>query len=281
MSGADYFDVVDLNAYSHNIPSVDRDKAVQEHQAIREAIESAGVSVVQVGPPKGCQDGIFTANWGLCRGDTVILSSLPNARQAEEPYAESVIKNLGKKVIKAPYRFSGQGDALPIGNYLLMGTNYRTDPEMHQFVADHLGYEVVSLQTVPELDEAGNPVINAISGWPDSFFYDIDLAISVLRGPSDDSKGLIAWCPEAFTPESQQKILALPLDRIEVPYEEVTQGFACNLLSTGETVVMSKHAPQFQKAIESHGLRTITPDITELGKGGGYIRCTTLTLDNA
>lgn len=275
MSGADYFDVVDLNAYSHNISDVDRNKAIDEHRAIRTAIESAGVNVIKIDPPADCQDGIFTANWGLCRGDTVILSSLPNARQAEEPYAEQVLRDLGKKIIKAPYRFSGQGDALPVGNYLLAGTSYRTDPRMHQFVADQLGYEVISLQTIPELDANGQPVTNPVSGWPDSFFYDIDLAISILR------PDLIAWCPEAFTPESQEKIHALPLEKIEVPIEEAEKGFACNLLSTGETVIMSAHAPRLQASIESHGLKTITPEVSELGKGGGYIRCTTLTLDNA
>lgn len=275
MSGADYFDVVDLNAYSHHIEAVDRDRAVSEHAAIRAAVEEAGVTIIKVDPPKDCQDGIFTANWGLCRGDTVILSSLPNARQAEEPYAEQVLRDLGKKIVKAPYRFSGQGDALPVGNYLLAGTGYRTDPQMHQFVAETLGYEVVSLQTIPERDASGNPVINPVSGWPDSFFYDIDLAISVLR------PDLIAWCPEAFTPESQEQIKALPLTKIEVLLEEAEKGFACNLLSTGETVIMSAHAPKLQAAIEAQGLKTITPEVSELGKGGGYIRCTTLTLDNA
>lgn len=274
MSGADHFDVVDLNAYSHHIEQVDQTKAAAEHAAIRSSIAAAGVQIIKVDPPKNCQDGIFTANWGLCRGDTVILSSLPNARQAEQPYAEAVLSGLGKKIIKAPHRFSGQGDALPCGNYLFMGTSYRTDPEMHQFVADTLGYEVISLQTIPELDEAGKPVINAVSGWPDSFFYDIDLALSVLR------EDLIAWCPEAFTPESRQKIEALPLEKIEVSLEEAEKGFACNLLSTGETVIMSAHAPKLQQAIEASGLKTITPEVSELGKGGGYIRCTTLTLDN-
>src|SRR5206468_7682041 len=126
----------------------------------------------------------------------------PNARQAEEPYAEQVLRDLGKKIVKAPdsLRFSGQGDALPCGNYLFTGSTYRTDPEMHAFVRNTLGYEVISLETVPELDKTGKPVINPVSGWPDSFFYDIDLAISILR------TDLIAWCPEAFTPESQEKL---------------------------------------------------------------------------
>jgi N-dimethylarginine dimethylaminohydrolase len=144
---------------------------------------------------------------------------------------------------------------------------------MHQFVADTLGYEVISLQTIPERDASGNPVINALSGWPDSFFYDIDLAIAILR---DD---LVAWCPEAFEPESQAKIRDLPMDKIEVSYKEATESFACNLISTSQTVIMSTTAPELKANIEAKGLKVITPHVSELAKGGGYIRCTTLTLN--
>jgi len=92
--------------------------------------------------------------------------------------------------------FSGQGDALPCGGYLLAGSRFRTDPAAHRFVADQLGYEVVSLQAVPKrgLFGWGRPVINKDSGWPDSLFYDIDVAISVLR------HDLIAWCPADVHP---------------------------------------------------------------------------------
>lgn len=274
MSGADYFDVVELNAYSIGVSEVNRELAKNEFQTIQTALKSAGIKVIKVDSPSNCQDGIFTANWGLCRGDKVVMSSLPGPRQAEEAYAEKVLTNLGKKIIKAPLRFSGQGDALPVGKYLLTGSNYRTDAEMHSFLAKELGYEVISLETIPELDANGTPVINKLSGWPDSFFYDIDLAVSILR------HDLIAWCPDAFTPSSQDKIRALSLDKIEVSLEEAVEGFACNLVSTGETVIMSAHAPELKANIESKGLKTITPDISELAKGGGYIRCTTLTLDN-
>jgi N-dimethylarginine dimethylaminohydrolase len=146
---------------------------------------------------------------------------------------------------------------------------------VHPFLADELGYEVVTLQTVPALDAGGRPVTNRLTGWPDSFFYDIDLAISVL------SPTLIAWCPDAFTPESQEKIRSLSaLKKIEVSYDEAVHGFACNLTSTSHVVVMSGHAPKFKAAVEAHGFKVITPEIHELLKGGGFIRCTTLTLDN-
>lgn len=276
MSGADYFsDGFAINAYMDDSIPVDLEKAKAEHEAIKHALESSGVEVVQVKPPYGCQDGVYTANWGLCQGDTVVMSSLPNKRKDEEPYAAEVLSKLGKRLVYVPdgLRFSGQGDALPCGKYVLIGSRYRTDPEVHNFVSRSLGLKAVSLQTVPSMS-SGKPVINAVTGWPDSFFYDIDLAISVL------TPTLIAWCPEAFTPESQAKIRALTdLDKIEVSFEEATKGFACNLVSTGETVVMSANAPEFQKAVEAKGLKTITPEISELAKGGGYIRCTTLTLD--
>ncbi len=275
MSGADFFDVVDINPYAHHIQSVSREKAIAEHESIQAAAREAGIDVIKVDAPLDCQDGIFTANWALVRDDKAVLSSLPNMRQAEEPFAEAALRFLGKEIIKPPYRFSGQGDALPCGNYLFVGSHYRTDPRMHQFLADTLGYEVIGVQTIPETDEDGNAVTNNLTGWPDSFFYDLDLALGVLR------PDLIAWCPEAFVPESQEKIRAVPIDRIEVSLREATTGFACNLVSTGETVIMSAHAPELQKAIEARGLRTITPLVSELGKAGGYIRCTTLTLDNA
>lgn len=274
MSGADFYRVEELNPYSHASDQPNVAQAKAEHRAIQDALQNAGVQVIQIDAPAGCQDGVYTANWGLCRGNKVVLSSLPNLRQAEQPHAEKILRELGKEIIKPPFRFSGQGDALPCGNLLFAGSNYRTDPRMHQFVASELGFEVISLQTIPEVDERGNLVINHVTGWPDSFFYDIDLAISVIR------PDLIAWCPEAFLPESRAKMRALDIEKIEVSLAEAQQGFACNLVSTGETVVMSAHAPRLKAALEAYGLRVVTPEVRELAKGGGYIRCTTLTLDN-
>lgn len=275
MSGADFFRVEELNPYSHKSDQPDVGRARDEHRSIRVALESAGIQVVLVAPPAGCQDGVYTANWGLCRGDNVVLSSLPNMRRNEEPHAETIFRQLGKEVIKPPYRFSGQGDALPCGELLFAGSGYRTDRRMHAFLADALGYRVISLQTLPELDETGRPVTNHVTRWPDSFFYDIDLALAVI------APGLIAWCPEAFTPESQDKIHALDaVEKIEVSLEEAEQGFACNLVSSGETVIMSGHAPELQAALKAYDMQVITPEVHELAKGGGFIRCTTLTLDN-
>lgn len=342
MSGADYFsDDQAINAYMNANVAVDVAKAAAEHQNIRTSLEQAGIEVVKVDPPQGCQDGVYTANWALTRGNKAVMARLPNARKGEEAYAEETLAALGFEIIKVPgeLRFSGQGDALPCGNYLFAGSVYRTDPEVHAFLAETLGYEVISLQTKPKRTwfGRGKQVINKYSGWPDSYYYDIDLALSIIKAPSDkpcphgdntlgssefspqggdqdvqrygagdsaeeklaDAKddssakslalgqagscgcrGLIAWCPEAFMKESAAKIRAIPVDKIEVSLKEAKKAFACNLVSTGETVVMSAFAPKLKAEFEKRGLKVITPVIKELGKGGGYIRCTTLTLYN-
>lgn len=274
MSGAAYFGVKELNPYSRADNQPNREMAARECAAILQAFEEAGIKVITVADPPDCQDGVFTANWGLCRGNKAILSSLPPGRQEEEAWAKKYLEGLGKEVVTAPYRFSGQGDALPCGDMLFAGSVYRTDKRMHSLIAETLGYRVISLETMPQYDDAGKPVVNRYTGWPDSPFYDLDLALAVLK--SD----LIAWCPEAFTAESQTKIRDLGLDAIEVSLHEAKEHFACNLVSTGKTVIMSDSAPQLRAAIEARGFKTITPKIRELAKGGGYIRCVSLTLDN-
>jgi len=282
MSGVEWFDdAAAINPFMDADLVIDREKALAEHDAIRAALEQAGVTVVKVDAPEKCQDGVYTANWALVRGNTAVLARLPNARKAEEAYAEQVLTDLGKRVVKVPegLRFSGQGDALPCGEYLFTGVGYRSDDAAQQFAADTLGFTRVALQTVPQMDEYGQAVINTASGWADSYFYDIDLALAVLKNPTNAEKGLIAWCPAAFTPGSQELLYHFDgVDKIEISLEEAIESFACNLVSTGSKVIMSAHAPKFQAELEHRGFTVVTPTINELIKGGGYIRCTTLSL---
>lgn len=276
MSGAEYFgDQYAINAHMDSSIAVDVAKAQAEHAAIKQALEQAGVNVITVAAPPNCQDGVYTANWGLCRGNKAVLSSLPNSRQTETPYAERYLMEQGKLVSRVPegLKFSGQGDALPCGNYLFIGSTYRTDEKIHKFIGQELGYEVIGLETIPAVGPDSKPKINPITGWPDSYFYDLDLALAVLR------PDLIAWCPEAFTPDSRKKIERLSLEKIEVTLDEALR-YGCNLVSTGETVIMGTLAPMLKATLQSYGLQVVAIEATELSKGGGFIRCTTLSLDN-
>src|SRR3712207_9504185 len=82
-----------------------------------------------------------------------------------------------------------------------------------------------------------------------------------------------------FDEPSRERIRGLGLDLIEVTTEEAER-FALNLVSDGQTVTMTRGAPRLAAALRSHGLTVVELKTTELQKGGGGIRCTSLTLDN-
>lgn len=281
MSDAKNFSVdFQINPY-YGSSALDRELAEAEHSSIKESLYSAGVEVIQVESPIDSQDGVYTANWALVRSGKAILARLPEVRKTEENHAEKVLTDMGIEVIRVPdnLRFSGQGDALPCGEYLFCGQDYRSDEAAQDFVAKILDLKRIQLKTIPQTDANGETVKNKVTGWNDSFFYDIDLALAVIKEPSGNKKGLIAYCPEAFTEESCKKLAELDfVDKIEVSLKEATEAFATNLVSTGEAVVMSDNAPLLAKELRSRGLQVITPHIEELSKGGGYIRCTTLTI---
>ena len=119
----------------------------------------------------------------------------------------------------------------------------------------------------------GTEHINPFTNHADSFWYDLDLAVAVI----DDHT--IAYCPEALDEASNKQLEALTdIDKIRVDFNECTDGFACNMVSTGKCAIMSNKAPKLQAELEARGITCFTPDVTELKKGGGYIRCVSLWL---
>ena len=275
VSGADYFsDKYEINPY-YTSNTINVEKAKAEHSAIIDCFKQAGIKIVKVNPPKGCQDGVYTANWALVKNGTAVMACLPEARKAEETYAKQCLEAQGIKTVLVPdnHLFSGQGDSLRCGKYLFAGSGYRSDPEAQQFAAETLGLELIQLHANPQLNEDGSIHINPFTNHADSFWYDLDLAVSII------DEQTIAYCPGALDEASNQRIEAITdLNKILVDYEECTKGFACNLVSTGKHVIMSNHAPKLQAELEQRGLICLTPDVTELKKGGGYIRCVSLWL---
>lgn len=275
VSGADYFtDDYKINPY-YTETKINREKAIAEHARIVECFREAGIEIIKVDPPKGCQDGVYTANWAIVKDGIAVMARLPEARKGEEAYARKKLEEQGIKTYLVPenYLYSGQGDSLRCGKYLFAGRGYRSDPEAQTFVADKLGLELVQVHANPQLNADGSIHINPATNHADSFWYDLDLAISII------DEHTIAYCPGALDEESNKKLEAIQdLDKIIVDYDECTKGFACNLVSTGKHVIMSANAPKLKSDLEARGLICITPEITELLKGGGYIRCISLWL---
>jgi N-dimethylarginine dimethylaminohydrolase len=286
MSGAEFMsNALPINPYMDASQPFDVDKAIAQHIGIWHALESIGIEVIKREAPADCQDGIFTANEGLLGFDdkTILMARLPKGREQETPYFDAIFRELGKTVLYLPdpdWFFSGQGDALRYGNYLLAGQRFRTSPgsAVHTFISENLGYEVLSLQAKPLLNSDGSISINDITGLPNSEFYDIDYAIAPIKWPSETQRGLLVVCREAFEDESLAQLRALPnTDIIWAPYGEATGVSACNLVATGEAVIMNAGAPVLEKALRDHGLHVVTTVNDELKKNGGSVRCTTIT----
>ena len=275
VSGADFFaDDHKINPY-YSETQIDREKAKREHATLIDCFKQAGIKVIKVDPPADCQDGVYTANWALVRDGVAVMANLPDARKGEEAYAERILQEQGIKTVHVADNllFSGQGDSLIGGKYLFAGSGYRSDPEAQQFAAKTLGLELIQLHAKPKTNPDGSEFINPETNHADSFFYDLDLALSII------SEHTIAYCPEAFDEASRAKLEAITdIDKIIVDPTECTEGFACNLVSTGKTVIMSARAPKLQAALEARGLKCLTPEVEELKKGGGYIRCISLWL---
>ncbi|MBL1120801.1 amidinotransferase [Streptomyces sp. 110] len=256
MSDAAHFRIsYEINPYMDRSCQPDSDAALAEHEAIAAAHRSAGRTVRTMKSVPECPDMVYTANGAFICDRRAVLGNPPAARLEEIPYFHSWLKENEFDVFDAPYAFSGQGDTLACGRFLLAGYGRRTDRRMHDFLAELFGHEVVALRTVSEK------------------WYDLDLAVSVI------DEHTLAYYPPALETESRGRLKDLGLELIEVGAEDA-QAFALNLISDGTTVTMTQGAPRLSAALRERGLTVVDLDTTELRKGGGGVRCTALTLDN-
>ncbi|NWJ72084.1 amidinotransferase [Pseudonocardia sp. ICBG1122] len=234
-------------------PDVERSRI--EHERIVRAHRAAGRTVRWMVSVPECPDMVYTANGAFVADGRAVLGVPPAARAAEIPYFASQLKADGYEIVESPYDFSGQGDALACGRFLLAGYGRRTDPRTHEVLAETFAYDIVPLHTA------------------DPLWYDLDLAVGVLDGTT------VAYCPDALDPPAVGRLRSLGLDLIPVDPGEARR-FALNLVSDGTTVTMTQGAPRLAATLRERGFDVVELSTTELRKGGGGVRCTALTLDN-
>jgi N-dimethylarginine dimethylaminohydrolase len=227
-----------------------------EYNEIVESHLAAGRKVRFLDPAPDEPDMTYTANQALVRAHKAVLGNLPPERAGETKFMRKWLESAGFEVIDCPYRFSGQGDAIPTGTgAVIKGRQWRSDPKSDDFIKDALGYEIIPIHTVSD-------------AW-----YDDDLVFGAIK------PGLIAVAWDALD-EASQKLLRA---RTDLQYIDVSLGeaknFACNLVSDGRTVVMPQGGPRLAAELRRRGLTVVERSIAQLKLGGGAIRCTTLALD--
>jgi len=140
-----------------------------------------------------------------------------------------------------------------VGEMILAGTGFRTDPRAHDEIADIFGRRVASLQLV------------------DPRFYHLDTALTVL----DDTT--IAYYPPAFSYVSRSHLATLFPDAIVVDSADA-YAFGLNAVSDGRHVVHPAAAVGFAEQLADAGFEPIGIDLSELLKGGGSVKCCTLEM---
>src|ERR1700728_4996651 len=241
-----------INPWMDTTNPVDRGVALTQWQRLHDIYLKLGHTVDLVDPVPGLPDMVYAANGGLILDGTAAVARFKYAQRQQESvaYAEW-LRAQGYQPRHTRHVNEGQGDLLPVGEMILAGTGFRTDPRAHVEIAEIFERRVVSLELV------------------DPRFYHLDTALTVL----DDTT--IAYYPPAFTYVSRAHLETLFPDAIVVDSADAYV-FGLNAVSDGRHVVHPVAAVGFAEQLADAGFEPIGIDLSELLKGGGSVKCCTL-----
>ena len=243
-----------INPWMDPSSPVDRDRAVAQWDALRATYERLGHVVETVDPVPGLPDMVFAANGGLVVGGRALGARFAFPQRAPEAAVfRARLEELGVEVVEPVHVNEGEGDLVVVGDRVLAGTGYRTDPRAHEEAAQVLGVEVLGLELV------------------DPRYYHLDTCLAAL----DDAN--VAYFPAAFTAEGRALLELLYPDAV-LADEADAQVLGLNLVSDGRHVVVPEQAPGLAGRLAEAGYEPVAVDLSELLKAGGGVKCCTLEL---
>jgi N-dimethylarginine dimethylaminohydrolase len=231
---------------------VDRERAIAQWEVLRRTYLDLGHRVDLIDPVPGLPDMVYAANGATVVGGTVLGARFRHPERAAEAVAyRAWFAAAGYRVVEPEFVNEGEGDLLVVGDVVLAGHGFRTDPRAHAEAAVALGREVVALRLV------------------DPRFYHLDTAVAVLDHAN------IAWLPEAFAPQAQEVLRTRFPDAVVAdPADAAVLGL--NAVCDGRNVVLPARATGLAAALRERGYTPVPVDLSELLKGGGGPKCCTL-----
>jgi N-dimethylarginine dimethylaminohydrolase len=241
-----------INPWMDPTAPFDSALAVAQWESLRQAYLDLGHTVELIEPLPGLPDMVFAANGATVVDGKVLAVQFRDPERADEaPAYKSWFVAAGFDVQDSKHTNEGEGDILPVGEFLLAGTGFRTVHAAHLQAQELFGRPVITLQLV------------------DPAYYHLDTALCVL----DDHT--VAYLPSAFSPGSQAVLRRLFPDAIlATPQDAAVLGL--NAVSDGATVVLPVQATALSAALRERGYSTIGVDLSELRKAGGGPKCCTL-----
>jgi len=245
-----------------HIGNVDRIKAVQEWNQVRDAFINSGVRVHEINGVAGLPDMVFCANQSLpfisSDGRKEVLMSIMHADQRkdevafiEQWYRQNgyLIHHLDDVVIEY---FEGMGDAIwHTGKRLIWGGyGFRSSLDAYKIVSDKFGIPIIALELL-------HPS-----------FYHLDTCFCMLN----EETALIY--PGAFTDEGLQLIRSLIPNIIEANQHEAEELFACNATCPdGENVIIQYGCVDVNQQLRKAGFIVHEVSTDEFRKSGGSVFC--------
>ena len=241
-----------INPWMRPGDPVDRGRALAQWDALYRTYLDLGHRVDLIDPVPGLPDMVYAANGATVVGGVVLGARFRHPERAAEAGAHRAwFAAAGYPVVEPEFVNEGEGDLLVVGDVVLAGHGFRTDPRAHAEAAAVFCREIVPLRLV------------------DPRYYHLDTAVAVL----DDST--IAWLPAAFAPESQDVLGARFPDAVVAgPADAAVLGL--NAVSDGRHVVLPAQATGLAAALAERGYTPVSVDLSELLKGGGGPKCCTL-----
>ncbi|MBC7375479.1 MAG: amidinotransferase [Frankiales bacterium] len=255
MCRPEHFDVTyAINPWMDPSRPVDRQLALRQWDALKAAYERLGHRVEVLPGVHGLPDMVFAANGALVVGGRALGARFTHPqRTAEAPAHAAWLRAAGIEVVAPEHVNEGEGDFVVVGDLVLAGTGFRTDPGAHGEAARVLGVEVVSLALV------------------DPRYYHLDTCLAALGNDN------IAYYPGAFSAEALE-VLERRFPDAVLASEHDASVLGLNLVCDGRHVVICPEAVELTDRLAEAGYVPVPVDLSELLKAGGGVKCCTLEL---
>lgn len=259
-----YFNIdYEINPWMSLENNSDPKKATSQWERMCDRFTEAGATLKYIDPHPHLPDMVFTANAGLIKGKTVVLSNNRHEeRRGESPLFKNWFLKNGYRVVELPKHmyFEGAADAMFFNDVLYMSHGFRTSIEAHKLIASVFNMEYVSCELT------------------DPRFYHLDTCFMLSQKPNR-----LVYCRDAFVHKSIENVLKKLIEKalftntslniLNVSETQAKQ-FICNSIEIGDNVITpsADYGTAFGESNVYHC------DMSEFMKAGGAVKCLTLKL---